>query len=101
MSEFTIKPILVCDMQPVAIEGVRGLLDRCDDLRFAGAVASLEAAFELARALNPAAVVIDKAFGTPAITGLAASIRRIPGNRFGGKTSGLKSRRRHLGQRDQ
>jgi DNA-binding NarL/FixJ family response regulator len=55
-------------MQPVAIEGVRGLLGRCDDLRFAGAVASLEAAFELARGLNPAAIVIDKSFGTLAVT---------------------------------
>jgi two-component system nitrate/nitrite response regulator NarL len=68
MTEFAAKPILICDTQPVAIEGVRGLLERCGDLRFAGAVASLDAAFELARGLNPAAVVIDKSFGIPAIT---------------------------------
>src|ERR1700728_1571916 len=68
MSEFAAKPVLVCDTQPVAIEGVRGLLGRCHDLRFAGAVNSLEAAFELTRGLNPAAVVIDKSFGTQAIT---------------------------------
>lgn len=68
MSDFAAKPILVCDTQPVAIEGVRGLLSRCTDLHFAGAVSSLEAAFELTRGLNPAAIVIDKSFGTPAIT---------------------------------
>lgn len=62
------KPVLVCDTQPVAIEGVRGLLSRCEDLRFAGSVSSLEAAFELMRALNPVAVVIDKSLGTVAIT---------------------------------
>ncbi len=62
------KPILVCDTQPVAIEGVRGLLGRSGDLRFAGAVGSLEAAFELMRGLNPAAVVIDKSFGSLEIT---------------------------------
>jgi two-component system nitrate/nitrite response regulator NarL len=67
MSDFAAKPILVCDTQPVAIEGVRGLLSRCEDLRFAGAVSSLEAAFELTRGLNPAAIVIDKSFGMPAI----------------------------------
>jgi two-component system, NarL family, nitrate/nitrite response regulator NarL len=67
MSESAAKSILICDTQPVAIEGVRGLLSRCTDLRFAGAVASLEAAFELSRGLNPAAIVIDKSFGTPAI----------------------------------
>jgi DNA-binding NarL/FixJ family response regulator len=51
-------------MQPVAIEGVRGLLSRCEDLRFAGGVSSLAAAFELMRGMAPAAVVIDKSFGT-------------------------------------
>jgi DNA-binding NarL/FixJ family response regulator len=68
------KPVLVCDTQPVAIEGVRGLLSRCEDLRFAGAVSSLEAAFELMRALNPVAVVIDKSLGTVAI---AEWLRRL------------------------
>jgi len=68
MDEMAARPVLVCDTQPVAIEGVRGLLGRCGDLRFAGAVSSLEAAFELTNGLNPAAVVIDKSFGTPAIT---------------------------------
>jgi two-component system nitrate/nitrite response regulator NarL len=68
MKESAARAILVCDTQPVAIEGVRGLLSHCEDLRFAGAVASLEAAFELTRGLNPAAIVIDKSFGSPAIT---------------------------------
>jgi len=67
MFESAGRPVLVCDTQPVAVEGVRGLLERCSDLRFAGAVSSLEAAFELARGVNPAAVVVDKYFGTPAI----------------------------------
>src|ERR1700691_2128696 len=67
MKESAAKAILVCDTQPVAIEGVRGLLSRCEDLRFAGAVSSLEAAFELTRGLNPAAVVIDKSFGSAVI----------------------------------
>jgi two-component system, NarL family, nitrate/nitrite response regulator NarL len=58
------KPVLVCDTQPVAIEGVRGLLSRCEDLRFAGAVSSLDAAFELMRGMCPAAVVIDKSLGS-------------------------------------
>jgi len=92
MSELGAKPILVCDTQPVAIEGVRGLLGRCDDLRFAGAVASLEAAFELTRGLNPAAIVIDKSFGTPAITDwlhrFAASGETKPGE---ATASGLKA----------
>jgi DNA-binding NarL/FixJ family response regulator len=87
MNELAAKPILVCDTQPVAIEGVRGLLGRCDDLRFAGAVASLEAAFELARGSNPSAIVIDKSFGTGAITDWLhrfASSEEISGGRPSG-----------------
>lgn len=68
MSDYAAKPILVCDTQPVAIEGVRGLLAQSGDLRFGGAVSSLEAAFELMRGLNPAAIVIDKSFGNQALT---------------------------------
>jgi two-component system nitrate/nitrite response regulator NarL len=59
--------ILMCDTQPVAIEGVRGLLEGTPGLRFAGAVCSLEAASELMRVMSPAAVVIDKALGAQAI----------------------------------
>jgi two-component system nitrate/nitrite response regulator NarL len=59
--------ILMCDTQPVAIEGVRGLLANSPGLRFAGAVCSLEAASELARSTMPSAIVIDKALGMQAI----------------------------------
>jgi DNA-binding NarL/FixJ family response regulator len=68
MNDPAVKQILVCDTQPVVIEGVRGLLSRCEDLRFAGSVSSLDAAFELIRGMNPAAVVIDKLMGMPAIS---------------------------------
>jgi DNA-binding NarL/FixJ family response regulator len=85
------KPILVCDTQPVAIEGVRGLLGRCDDLRFAGAVASLEAAFELTRGLNPAAIVIDKSFGTAAITDWLHRFATSPETTSDGKPSGSRA----------
>jgi DNA-binding NarL/FixJ family response regulator len=61
------KPVLICDTQPVAVEGLRCLLETCDTLRFAGSVCSLEAASELIRTMAPAAVVLDKALGTKAI----------------------------------
>jgi two-component system, NarL family, nitrate/nitrite response regulator NarL len=67
MIDFPAKAVLVCDTQPVAVEGVRGLLSRSPGLRFAGAVSSLAAALELARSMTPAAIVVDKALGSPAI----------------------------------
>ena len=57
------KSILVCDTQPVAVEGVRWLLNGAPDLEFSGAVYSLEAAFELVRSMKPDAVILDKGFG--------------------------------------
>jgi len=62
-NESASKSVLICDMQPLAIEGVRALLDNSGDLRFAGAVCSLDAAFELARALEPAAFLLDRSVG--------------------------------------
>jgi len=57
------KAILICDTQPVAVEGLRWLLDGSGDLRLDGAVNNLEAAFELVRTMTPAAIVLDKGFG--------------------------------------
>jgi DNA-binding NarL/FixJ family response regulator len=67
MSEAAARPILICDTQPVAVEGVRGLLDRCADLRYGGSICSLAAAFELIRSMSPAAVVVDKTLGVQTI----------------------------------
>jgi DNA-binding NarL/FixJ family response regulator len=67
MNDSAASSVLICDTQPVAVEGVRGLLERCADLRYAGAICSLAAAFELIRSTSPAAVVVDKALGVSAI----------------------------------
>jgi DNA-binding NarL/FixJ family response regulator len=66
-NESTGKPVLICDSQPVAIQGLRFLLENSGDLRFAGAVCSLDRVFELARSLNPAAIILDKALGVTAV----------------------------------
>jgi DNA-binding NarL/FixJ family response regulator len=66
-NDSTGKPVLICDSQPVAIQGLRFLLDNSGDLRFAGAVSSLDRLSEVARALNPAAIILDKALGVAAV----------------------------------
>lgn len=57
------KSVVVCDTQPLAIEGLRGLLTGSTDLRFAGAMATLAGGRELVRGVRPAVVIIDRAFG--------------------------------------
>ena len=66
-NESAAKSVLLCDTQPLAIEGIRWLLDNSGDLSFAGAVCSLDAAFELARTLQPAVFLLDKGVGVGAV----------------------------------
>ena len=61
------KTVLICDTQPVAIEGIRCLLGTSDDLRFCGAVCNLDAATELTRTMSPAAILLDKGLGTAVV----------------------------------
>jgi len=44
------KNVLICDTQPVAVEGMKWLIENSGDLRFAGSVPTLEAVYAL---LNP------------------------------------------------
>ncbi len=62
-TEARAKTILICDTQPVAMEGLRALLENSGDLTCIGAVASLEAALELTTAISPAAIILDKGLG--------------------------------------
>ena len=62
------KTIVVCDTQPVTIEGLRVLLAPCPDLKYSGGVCGLLAAMELVNSLHPAVVIVDKAFGIQAIS---------------------------------
>lgn len=63
MHEFSNRRILICDSQPLAIEGIRWLLQDAPGLEFAGGVASLEAALELLRSMTPSAIIVDKNVG--------------------------------------
>jgi two-component system nitrate/nitrite response regulator NarL len=63
-TDTTAKTILICDTQPVAIEGLRWLIENSGDLRCVGAVTKLDAALELIPTLAPAAIVLDKGLGT-------------------------------------
>jgi DNA-binding NarL/FixJ family response regulator len=57
------KTIVVCDTEPVAIAGIRVLLESCEDLLLVGAEESLVTGFEIVNRLTPAVVLLDKAFG--------------------------------------
>ena len=75
------KNVVICDTQPIAIEGLRALVAPHHDLAVAGEATSMMAGMELVRNLSPSVLVIDKAFGLQPvmdwITSLRSSGRRI------------------------
>jgi len=62
-----LKAVLICDTQPIAIEGLRSMLGDTGDLVCAGAVKDLEDALGVTLAISPAAVLLDKSFGVHAL----------------------------------
>lgn len=61
------KSVAICDTEPIAIEGIRMLLDQCEDLRLTGAETSLVGGMEIIRQHTPAIIILDKAFGVYAV----------------------------------
>ncbi|MEO7649639.1 MAG: response regulator transcription factor [Bryobacteraceae bacterium] len=71
----TLKTVAICETQPVTIEGLRSLLGQCQDLEMIGSATSLFNGLELVRHKMPSVIVIDKAFGLPAIMDWMNSLR--------------------------
>jgi len=61
-------PVIVCDTQPIAIEGLRWLLGGTEDLRLAAGVGALDAATAVIQSTPGAIVVLDKGLGLPLLT---------------------------------
>jgi DNA-binding NarL/FixJ family response regulator len=59
--------VLVCDTEPIAIEGLRSLLESVEGMRVVAAENTLEDAADAVEELQPAIVVVDKAFGINAV----------------------------------
>ena len=74
-NEALLKTVAICDTQPVTIEGLQSLLRNCEDLQVIGSATNLFSGLELVQNHNPAIVVIDKAFGLPAIMDWLANLR--------------------------
>jgi DNA-binding NarL/FixJ family response regulator len=67
--------VAVCDSEPVAIEGLRSLLDTAGGPRVVAAESTLADGADAVRELRPSLVVVDKAFGVPAIAEWMAGLR--------------------------
>lgn len=61
------KPVAICDTEPIAIEGMRTLLNQCEDLHLAAAETSLLGGMEMLRQHSPAIMILDRGFGIHAV----------------------------------
>ena len=61
------KRVAICDTQPITAEGVRVLLESCQDYEFIDWAESLEIGAALVRTARPDILIVDKAFGTHAV----------------------------------
>ena len=60
-------PVCVCDSQPLTVEGLKSSLAGTGTYVLAGASESLEQATRLALTVSPRIMIVDKAFGAPAV----------------------------------
>ncbi len=71
----TVKTVGICDTQPVTIAGLQSLLRDSQDLQVVGTTTNLFSGLELVRSQTPAVMIIDKAFGLPAVMDWLSSLR--------------------------
>src|SRR6266446_10608120 len=69
------KTIGICDSQPVTIEGLQSLLRDCNDMEVVGTATTLYSGLELVKDHAPSILLIDKAFGLPAVMDWLADLR--------------------------
>jgi two-component system, NarL family, nitrate/nitrite response regulator NarL len=76
MSE-PLDTVAVCDTEPVAIEGLRSLLESAEGLRVVAAEGTLTDAMDAVRVLQPTVLVVDRAFGARAVMDCLTSLREL------------------------
>ena len=64
----------ICDTEPIAMEGLRNLLETVEDFGIAAAGSSLAEAMEATRTLAPTLLLVDKAYG---IQGVMECLREL------------------------
>lgn len=70
--------VVVCDTQPLAIEGIRSLLSQNEGLSFAGGITSLLGGMELVRTLTPDIMLLDRSFGDLGVAEVLTYLRTNP-----------------------
>lgn len=72
--------LVICDTEPIAIEGLRSLLEAAEGLRVVATESSLQEASAAVRELRPSILLVDKALGFNAIAEWLESLRTSGSN---------------------
>ena len=67
--------VVVCDTEPVAIEGLRSLLESAEGLYLIAAETALADGMDAVRELQPAVLVVDKSFGIQVVMEFLRTLR--------------------------
>jgi DNA-binding NarL/FixJ family response regulator len=74
-----VHTLVVCETEPIAIEGLRNLLAPSGDFHIVAATNSLGEAMESANDLTPSLLLVDKAFGIHAVMDCIKNLRDMAG----------------------
>ena len=67
--------VVVCDTEPIAMEGLRSLLESAEGMCVTATETSLADGMEAVRELQPAVLVVDKSFGIQAVMECLRTLR--------------------------
>jgi two-component system, NarL family, nitrate/nitrite response regulator NarL len=75
-----VHTLVVCDTEPIAIEGLRNLIEPINGFRIVAAESSLPMAMDAIRELTPSVLLVDKAFGVHGVMDCLRELResRLP-----------------------
>lgn len=71
------KAIAVCDTQPITAEGLRKLLESCQDFEVLDSAPSLDAALQLIHTRSPSILIVDKGFGMHAVLDWLSELKLV------------------------
>jgi two-component system nitrate/nitrite response regulator NarL len=72
----SVHTVVVCSTEPIAIEGLRGLLESAEGLRVVATETSLIDGLDAVRDLQPTVLLMDKAFGVHAVMDCPGALRK-------------------------
>jgi two-component system nitrate/nitrite response regulator NarL len=72
-----VHTIAICDTEPIAIEGLRSLLESAEGLRVVAAETSLADGLDAVREMRPSILLLDRGFGIHAVLNLLKEIQQL------------------------